>query len=297
MVSFELIKASSAKTLGRGLLQVKKYSPEILTAVGLVGLISAGVLASRATLKLEGVVDKVKVKKDEASAKLSDGSYTKDNYSKDISKAYVRGALDLTTLYGPAVTLGISSAACIIAAHGIMKKRNVALAAAFKAVETSFAEYKKRVAAAVGDEQEEHIRLGAEKTEVVDENGKKKKITKIDPNGISPYARFFDEYSENWNKTPEYNLLFVRSQQNYANDLLKARGHIFLNEVYDMLGIPRSQAGQVVGWAITENGEGDNFVDFGIYDFDKDGAHAFVNGLERSILLDFNVNGVIYDLI
>lgn len=295
MVSLELIKSSGVKVLGRTLLQVKKYSPEILTTVGIVGLVSAGIMASRSTLKLEPVLDKVNVKKQEATAKLADGTYTKDQYSKDMSKVYVRGALDLTTLYGPAVTLGVSSIACIIGAHGIMKKRNVALAAAFKAVETSFAEYKKRVTAAVGEEQEQHIRLGAEKAEIIDEDGKKKKITKVDPNNISIYARFFDEHSENWSKTPEYNLLFVKSQQNYANDLLIARGHIFLNEVYDMLGIPRTQAGQVVGWVRSE--DNDNFVDFGLYNFSSDGAHLFVNGHESSILLDFNVDGVIYDLI
>ena len=298
MVSLELLKNSGIKVAGRGMLLVKKHSPEILTTVGIVGVVASAVMASKATLKLEPVVEKIKNGKDEAKSLLEDEmfpEYDKDRHNKEVARVYVKGAVDLSKLYGPSITLGLSSIACIIGAHGIMRKRNVALAAAYKAVETSFSEYRKRVIAAIGEDKEEDIYIGRETVEVVDENGKKKKVTKVDPNGISAYARFFDEYSENWSKTPEYNLLFLKAQQNYANDLLHARGHVFLNEVYDMIGIPRSQAGQVVGWVISK--DGDNFIDFGVYDFDNTGSHLFVNGHERSILLDFNVDGVIYDLI
>ena len=298
MVSLELLKNSGIKVAGRGMLLVKKHSPEILTTVGIVGVVASAVMASKATLKLEPVVEKIKNGKDEAKSFLDDEmfpEYDKDRHNKEIARVYVRGAVDLSKLYGPSITLGLSSIACIIGAHGIMRKRNVALAAAYKAVETSFSEYRKRVIAELGEDKEEDVYIGRQQVEVVDENGKKKKVTKVDPNGISAYARFFDEYSDNWSKTPEYNLLFLKAQQNYANDLLHARGHVFLNEVYDMIGIPRSQAGQVVGWVISK--DGDNFIDFGVYDFDNTGSHAFVNGHERSILLDFNVDGVIYDLI
>jgi hypothetical protein len=298
MVSLELLKKSGIKVAGRGLLLVKKHSPEILTTVGIAGVVVSAVMASKATLKLEPVVDKIKNGKDEAKSFLEDEmfpEYDKDRHNKEVARVYVKGAVDLSKLYGPSVTLGLSSIACIIGAHGIMRKRNVALAAAYKAVETSFTEYRKRVIERIGEEEERDVYIGAEKAEIVDENGNKKKITKIDPNGISAYARFFDEYSDNWSKTPEYNLLFLKAQQNYANDLLHARGHIFLNEVYDMIGIPRSQAGQVVGWVISK--DGDNFIDFGVYDFNNAGSHLFVNGHEQSILLDFNVDGIIYDLI
>jgi hemerythrin-like domain-containing protein len=298
MVSLELLKNSGIKVAGRGMLLVKKHSPEILTTVGVVGVVASAVMASKATLKLEPVVEKIKNGKDEAKSLLEDEmfpEYDKDRHNKEVARVYVKGAVDLSKLYGPSITLGLSSIACIIGAHGIMRKRNVALAAAYKAVETSFSEYRKRVIAEIGEEKEEDVYIGRQQVEIVDENGKKKKVTKVDPNGISAYARFFDEYSDNWSKTPEYNLLFLKAQQNYANDLLHARGHVFLNEVYDMIGIPRSQAGQVVGWVISK--DGDNFIDFGVYDFDNTGSHLFVNGHERSILLDFNVDGVIYDLI
>ena len=128
----------------------------------------------------------------------------------------------------------------------------------------------------------------------VKHKAQKKQVLVDDPNGLSVYARFFDEGCEQWSKNPEYNLMFLRSQQNYYNDMLKSRGHVFLNEVYDALGIPRTQAGAVVGWMISDNG--DNFIDFGVFDGDRPRARDFVNGYERSILLDFNVDGVIYDL-
>jgi hypothetical protein len=93
-------------------------------------------------------------------------------------------------------------------------------------------EYRKRVIEVLGEKKEEDLRLGREVKEITDKNGKTKKVTTLDPIGYSPYARFFDELSDNWSKTPEYNLLFLKAQQNYANDLLKSRGHVFLNEVY-----------------------------------------------------------------
>ena len=137
----------------------------------------------------------------------------------------------------------------------------------------------------------------------VDEKTGEEKVTKktvnvADPNNYSSYARFFDDGCTGWTKDPEYNLMFLKKQQRYANDLLKSRGHLFLNEVYDMLGIPRTKAGQVVGWIYDEEyPNGDNFVDFGIYDLYNEKARDFVNGYERTILLDFNVDGDIMNLI
>ena len=118
----------------------------------------------------------------------------------------------------------------------------------------------------------------------------------MNPYDYSDYARFFDVGNPNWEKDSEYNLMFLKRQQAYANDKLKANGYLFLNEVYDMLGIPKSKAGQVVGWIYDpENGSGDNYVDFGIYNVNREAARDFVNGYERTILLDFNVDGNIWE--
>ena len=298
MVDINGLTSVGTKLLGRSILVLKKHSPEILTTVGIVGMVTASVMASRATLKVAPVIDKIRDGRDTANelyANIDAVEYDEKARNKDLAYTYMQGTLDLSKLYGPAVSLGLSSIACIIAAHGIMHRRNVALVAAYKVVESGFSEYRKRVAAELGDDRENDLYRGIEREEVETKNGKKKTVIKKNPNGHSPYAKFFDELSGNWSKTPEYNLLFLKAQQNYANDLLHARGHVFLNDVYDMLDIPRTQAGQVVGWVISD--DGDNFIDFGIYDFDSDKAREFVNGYEKSILLDFNVDGVIYDLI
>ena len=182
----------------------------------------------------------------------------------------------------------------------------MALAAAYTAVDTSFKEYRGRVIDRFGEELDRELKYNIKAREIeevsVNEKGEeevaKKTVEVANPNEISDYARFYDDGNIGWSKDPETNLMFLRRQQDWANELLKAKGHLFLNEVYDMLGIPRTKAGQVVGWIYDEkNPVGDNFVDFGIYDIHKPRNRDFVNGIERTILLDFNVDGNILDLI
>lgn len=313
MGKIQTIKTTLSKTAGRTGLVVRKYSPEILLTVGIVGVIASTVIACRATTKAEEVLDErdKKYEKIRQAKELVDSadrnpedkpSYTEKDFKKDVTIVYLQTAVGLIKVYAPAITLGVASIGCILGAHGIMKKRNIALMAAYKAIEQGFSDYRKRVVAELGNEKDREFRYGIKKVEEVtsevDENGKRKKTKVVREviNGNEPsiYARFFDEGSAQWSKTPEYNLMFLKCQQNYANDLLQARGHLFLNEVYDMLGIPRSQAGALVGWV---KGVGDDYVDFGIFDSESEAARSFVNGYERNILLDFNVSGVIYDLI
>jgi hypothetical protein len=202
-------------------------------------------------------------------------------------------------LYAPAIACGALSIGALAGSHRVLTKRNLALTAAYSAVEKGFNDYRTRVVEEFGEDKDRELRYGTDTekitTEGKDGKTKTKEVKIVGPNSASVYARFFDEYCKNWKRQPEYNLLFLQCQQNYANDLLQSRGHIFLNEVYDMIGIDRSKAGAVVGWVISK--DGDNFVDFGIFDGDNPKARDFVNGREGSILLDFNVDGVIYDKI
>lgn len=301
-MNFESIKGVIGRATGRGGLLLKKHSPEILMVTGVVGIVASTVMACRATLKAGEVIDEAKKKLDVIHEAQGLVQYSPADYKKDLTITYVQTGFEFIKLYGPAVLVGAASIGCILSSHGIMKKRNLALVAAYKAVEKSFSDYRKRVVDEFGVEKDRLLKNGTVQSKIsvveIDENGKAKKSQKIvettDPNSLSQYARFFDEGSINWSKTPEYNLTFLKCQQNYANDLLRTRGHIFLNEVYDLLGIPRSQAGAVVGW-VKEVGDG--FVDFGIFDGERMAVRDFVNGYERSILLDFNVDGVIYDMI
>ncbi len=310
-------KAEIMNTLTRKFYRVgfkfKKHSPEILVGAGVVGVVASAVMACKATTKLDDVLAETKDTVDkihdvtEHPEKIPEGKeYTVEDSKKDLTIVYTQAGVKLVKLYGPAVVLGTVSIAAIIGGHHILRKRNIALAAAYTAVDKGFKEYRGRVLERFGEEVDRELRYNIKAKEiektVTDVNGKetvvKETVDVADPNLTSDYARFFDDGCTGWTKDPEFNLMFLKDQQRYANDLFKSKGHLFLNEVYDMLGIPRTQAGQVVGWIYDEkNPIGDNFIDFGIYDIADERKRSFVNGYERTILLDFNVDGNILEMI
>ena len=310
-------KAEIMNTLTRKFYRVgfkfKKHSPEILVGAGVVGVVASAVMACKATTKLDDVLAETKDTVDkihdvtEHPEKIPEGKeYTVEDSKKDLTIVYTQAGVKLVKLYGPAVVLGTVSIAAIIGGHHILRKRNIALAAAYTAVDKGFKEYRGRVLERFGEEVDKELRYNIKAKEiektVTDANGKetvvKETVDVADPNLTSDYARFFDDGCTGWTKDPEFNLMFLKDQQRYANDLFKSKGHLFLNEVYDMLGIPRTQAGQVVGWIYDEkNPIADNFIDFGIYDIADERKRSFVNGYERTILLDFNVDGNILEMI
>ena len=303
------MKEKLMKTYKKVELKTIKHSPEILAGVGVVGVVGSLVMACKATTKLSDILEDSKEQLDKIKEVAADPAYeekySQDDAKKDTTITYVQTAMKVTKLYAPSVILCASSLGCLLASNNILKKRNAALSAAYMTVDKSFKEYRKRVADRFGEEVEKEIRynIKAEEITKVDENGNEVTETvKVmdgtdDPNSYSDYARFFDESCAAWQNDAEYNLTFLKAQQQYANDLLKARGRLFLNEVYRMLGIDETKAGQVVGWVYNpDNPTGDNFVDFGIYNMQRERVRAFVNGYEPNILLDFNVDGVIWNL-
>jgi hypothetical protein len=293
-------------------LKLKKYSPEILVTVGVVGAVTGAVMACKATTKASVILDEAKERID-AIKEVAENPEMKEKYSeedrkKDLAIVYTQTGVELAKTYGPAILIGVASASCIFASVGIMHKRNVALAAAYATVDKGFKEYRGRVVERFGKELDRELKYNIKAKEIEEikknEDGTeeivKTTVQTADINEISEYARYFDEYCVGWEKDPELNLYYVRMQQAYANDLLKARGHVFLNEVYDMFGIPRTKAGAQVGWVYSEKTPGiynDDYIDFGVYDITKESNRDFVNGRERSILLEFNVDGYILDLI
>lgn len=297
-MNISVVKTLATRAAGRGLLQFSKYSPQILTSVGVVGVVTSAVFASKATLHAPGIASQSRAYIDEIKSVRDRGEITQDEYVKALTRTYSHTAIQFIKLYGPAVTLGLSSIACIVGAHGIMHKRNVALVAAYKTVEEAYSNYRKRVVDELGVDKDREFQYGTIEKTVLDEKTKKETTVKVvDPNGISRYARFFDELNPQWKNVPEYNLMFLKAQQAFANDRLHARGHLFLNDVYDALGMEQTKEGAICGWVISKDGTGDNFVDFGIYDGENIKAREFVNGYETAILLDFNVNGIIFDKI
>ncbi len=281
-----------------------KNAPTILMIAGVAGVVGSGILVGRATLKLTKVLEESKNTIDSINDAVEDESieYTQEDAASDLGTVKVSTAAKVVKLYAPAVILGGVSIACMVQSHNILRKRNLALAAAFTTVTQSFSKYRKAVVDKYGERTDYELKHGirTEKVAVTetDENGKTKtKKETIDVvDGYSDYARFYDDGCIGWTKDAEYNLMFLKSQQQYANDKLIADGFLFLNDVYKDLGIPPSKEGQIVGWIYDlENPSGDNFVDFGIYDVNKANARDFVNGYEQTILLDFNVDGNVWE--
>lgn len=292
------------RTFGKVGFKLKKSSPEILVVAGVAGVITSAIMACKATTKAGAIVEEAKENMSQIHqvAEMGVEDYSDKDLKKDTTIVYAQTAVKFVKLYGPSVALGVLSITSILASNNILKKRNVALAAAYTAIDKSFKEYRSRVVERFGDDLDRELRFNVKakevETTVTDENGNEKTekttIEVADPR-YSEFAKCFDEYCLGWTKDPEYNLTWLRAKQAEATNKLQSNGYLILNDVYEMLGFPKTNAGMVVGWIYDDkNPVGDNYVDFGLYEFT---AKDFVNGRERSVWLDFNVDGNIYGLI
>jgi len=292
--------------------KLKQHSPEILVVAGVVGTVTSAVLACKATLKVDKVIDKSKNninKIHEAKEKgVTEAGevYTVEDSKKDLTIVYTQTGVELLKLYGPALALGAVSITGILAGHNMTRKRNVALAAAYTALDNSFKGYRGRVVERFGKELDRELLYSIKAKEIeettTNEDGSettvKRTVNVGTPSDFSPYAKCFDETCAGWTRNAEDNLFFIKQQQKFLNQLLQSRGHVFLNEAYDALGFQRTKAGQQVGWVYDPaNPDNDSFIDFDIFDLYDENKRAFVNGYEKSIWLDFNVDGIISELL
>ena len=298
----EIMKSVNGVT-SKAVMKLKKHSPEILVVAGIAGTVVSAVLACKATTKVAEILDETKGTLDTIHEGMETGAingqeYTNEDGKKDTVVVYAQTGMKLARLYGPAIILGTLSITSILASNNILRKRNVALGAAYAAIDKSFKEYRGRVIERFGEQVDTELKYGIkakkfEEIEVDPENGKEKKVKKTvmvaDPNLQSDYAVYFDSKSRNYETNPDYNRMFLKAQQAFANDKLQTRGHLFLNEVLDDLDLPRTPAGQIVGW--TKDGP-DGYVNFRIVEVEReteDGRH------EPALLLDFNVEGNIWE--
>lgn len=274
--------------------KIGKYSPQILTAVGLAGGITSTFLIAKASTQLEPLLDRHEQGKNLIDLRTIDGDYeSQKERSKEIRVLYVRSGLDLVKLYWPGISLGTASVISIVAAQGISQKRQVAMVAAIKSAESALTAYRARVVSAIGEEKEAEAYYGISTETIEDENGKKTKVKVYDANAASGYQIMFDENNRNWETANrELNYLFLKNVQNWSNDRLNSRGFVYLNEVYALLGIPEVPAGQVVGWLHKDFDNGDGYIDFGWENPVNRQQNKFGEGL-GGILLDFNVDGEI----
>lgn len=307
------ISTNIANQFHRTGFKLRKHSPLILTVAGTAGVVASGVMACKASTKLNTILEESKKEVELHEKYVEDNGFTEKysekDYKNDLRILYLRRGVNVVKLYAPSVALGMLSLSAIISSHRILQKRNVALAAAYATLDKSFKGYRSRVVEKFGDTVESQLRYGTKQEEieevVVDEKGEEKKkktiVDRYDPNAFSDYARFWGqlengETSPGWDPNPEYRLMYIKGQQKAANEQLKRVGHLFLNDVYTMLGYPKTIAGQSVGWIYDEkHPHGDNYVDFGVFNKNSEQACRFVNGLDSSVFLDFNVDGPIID--
>lgn len=303
------VPAGMSRFVSRQVLKTQKNSPTILFAVGVVGMVGTAVAASRATLHLEEEVLEP-AQKAKADLAVATVQYSSVNEGQELTKIYGKAAMSTVRLYAPAIGLGVVSIACLTKSHTILKERNAGLTAAYAAVAASFSDYRKRVADEYGEEKENELYHAMTDSQYVVETDKGPKVVNgknATRDSSSPYKFFFDETAKNWKRAPGYNQMWLNTQQDYCNDKLRANGHLFLNEVLEVLGgaEARRPEGQVVGWlydveeaARRKPGyKGDGYVDFGIFKNNSFNGTRFVNGEEASIVLDFNVDGPIMDMI
>lgn len=288
------IPVSVTRTFARAVLQTKKNSPHIFFVVGVAGIVTTTVLACKATLKLEKNLDEIKTNFHEVKGMREDSKkelvqYSDHDYHRDMLYLYGKSVKRITVLYAPAVTVGTLSIAALTGSHVQLARRNAALTGAFAAISKAYDEYRIRVREEIGEERELDIYRGI-RTKEVEIDGKKELVKYTDPGGWSPYAREFMEGNSRFQNSQELNRLTILTAQNYANHMLHANGHYFLNDAYDSLGFDRTTAGSIVGWVLS--GDGDGYIDFGLHDPVNYPTPLF--DIRRSFLLDFNVDGVVY---
>jgi len=289
------------ETLGRnkamlGLI-ANKNSPKMLFVGGVAGMVGSTVLACRATLKVEQVLHETQrdISITHHIRDQHEDQYSENDRKKDTAIIYVRSSAKIALLYAPAVIVGGISIAVLTKSHNLLEERNIALMAAYSALDKGFREYRSRVVERYGEDVDREMRYDTEIVASDDAKGKAKTTVRVSPDSPSIYAMFYDEGSRNWSPDPEINKLFLKNQQNYLNDLLRVRGHVMLNEVYDRLDLPQTKAGAIVGWMMNSE-DGDHYIDFGVFGRDgSDRIRDFMNGREGAVLLDFNVDGVIFD--
>lgn len=285
-------------TTGKLILKLNQQAPNILVYSGIVGMVGTTVLACKEIFEVQhdhfmASGERIKMKN---FVEKNPDSEEADSYKKDLTKSYLTEVGKHIKTLTPALTLGALSIASIMAGHNMLRKRHVAIVGAYAALQESYNDYREAVTEKLGEEEEYKLRADlAEKkagTKKVDPN--KPVSEQVKNSAFSPYAKCFDESNPNWMGDAIYNTAFLRNQQNFFNDKLSVNGYVLLSDVYKALGFNPSRAAYQVGWVL---GNGDSFIDFGVWDENNQKAKDFVNGYEKAIWLDFNVDGPILDVI
>ena len=307
-----MFKETMLKLGGNIVRKTEEHSPEICLGVGIASMVAATVFACKGTIKAKKAVEDAKedfdtIKKTEETGITYDDdnneiAYSHEDSIKDKWIVASKTGIELAKDYGPAIILTVVGIGLLVKGHNILEKRNVELLVAYESISEAYKKYQDKVKDFLGETAARDLKYGLKEEETEVDTGKTnkdgtpktKKERKIIIDGkavtdFSPYARFFDSSCKGWENDPAYNLTYLTCKQNWCNDRLRLEGVLTLNDVYQELGIPKTKQGQVVGWSL-KSGNGDGYIDFGIYNSAYTPNRDFVNGYEPVILLDFNVD-------
>jgi hypothetical protein len=291
----KLVPNSVSRVGGRTLLKLNAGSPTILVVAGVVGLGATAVLAARATRNIDPILN------DHKQTRAEIGYLGTKKEQRSIVQLYSHTGWELTKLYGPTLFVGSTSAVAVLGGHKILRGRQIATLAAYSGLADQFNAYRKRIAQTLGEDLERSIYEGArgEWKEDPERKGEYKLQPEYDKNALpgSYLTPWFDETNPNWTVDPVQNYLFLKGAQGHMNNILQIRGHVFLNDVYDALRLPRCPEGAIAGWVYDHKDSKDNYIDFGFMSGNDPQTVAFRNGVERSVRLNFNIDGTIWNLI
>ena len=311
--------------VGKVKFQAVKYSPEICLVLGVGTGIATVVTACRATLKADEVLDQLEDEKGRIETATVEAEekgieYTEKDKNRDMTIAYTHAAVGFLKLYGPTIALGAISAGFIFCSYGIMRKRNLGLIAAYKALDDGFRKYRARAVERFGEDVDYELATGVKKNKVMvkdvdPETGEvkteKKEVSTIDEVAMedpSNYDRVFARgLSRNCTSYDPYvNEAFLLGQQTHWTHMLQTRGYVFLSEVYEALGFPVTQASRHVGWILdpADPDKSQKKVSFGVIErlYLKDGDYVHPTGkiepsyVDSGYYLTFNIDGIIWNL-
>lgn len=299
-MKFQIPTALSTR-LARTALVAQKQNPKVLFYGGLVLMSGTVVSACRGTMRLESTLDDIRQDRADLDRieEVFPGKYTNREIQSMNLHLTIRGLARVAKLYLPSIALGVAAVGCLTSSHNQLTRRNAGLSAALAATERALDSYRNRVRESYGEEKELDLWRGTktENVPVLDDEGRETKSRrKIKTGGgHSPYARIWGkDTTDEWDPEESYNFAKLRHVQQWGTMQLERKGHLFLNEIFDELGLSRTSAGAVVGWLSKDEGGTDGFVDLGVMNRQDGEFLDFVTGREEHVMLDFNVDGEIW---
>ena len=203
-----------------------KYSPEILTGIGIAGMITTTVLAVKATPK---AIRLIQEKEDAVNDKLTPVEKVKTTW-----KCYI-----------PAALSGVTSVACIVGANSVHAKRNAALAAVYKISETALHEYREKVLETLGEKKEQAIR-----DKIAEDRVNKDPVSKTEVIITAKGDTLcYDVLSGRYFKS---DIDKIRRAENELNRRMLNDMYVSLNEFYDEIGVSQTSLGDELGWNIDD---------------------------------------------